>query len=41
MDIFAAYLAGVLTPLVIINGWYAVIRMRRGWRESKTLRRVA
>ena len=42
MDLFAAYLAGAFTVLIILNGWYVAARLYRGYRETKQpVRRVA
>ncbi len=42
MMLFAAYLAGALTVLVIWNGVYIVKRLITGYRETrKPVRRVA
>jgi hypothetical protein len=42
MTIFAAYLAGVLTVLIIWNLIYIARRLYDGWRETKQPgRRVA
>lgn len=34
MSELAAYLAGALTVLVVVNAWYVLARVARGWRES-------
>ena len=42
MEIVAAYLAGVLTVLVILNGWYVLSRLRRGRQPERSgIRRAA
>ncbi len=42
MDLVAAYLAGFLTPLIILNGWYVIVRLRRGYQDTRSnVRRVA
>ena len=35
MEQLAAYLAGALTVLVIINAWYVIVRLWKGWRAVK------
>ena len=39
MDSFAAFLAGALLVLALINGWYVTARIVRGWTAVRKAER--